>query len=98
MSVYPEAVMAAPLYPSRPTDPWGLYIHIPFCEKKCPYCDFNTYANLNSLFPATVDALCTEMAQWHTRLGARPLTSIFLGGGTPTVLTASQLAQLFETV
>ena len=76
----------------------GLYIHIPFCEKKCPYCDFNTYAGLQSLFQATVDALCTEMEQWRVRLGARPLSSIFLGGGTPTVLTDQQLGQLFETV
>ncbi|CAN5487154.1 radical SAM family heme chaperone HemW [soil metagenome] len=98
MSAYPESVIAAPLNLATPLNPWGLYIHIPFCEKKCPYCDFNTYANLNSLFPTTVDALCTEMEQWRAHLGARPLTSIFLGGGTPTVLTASQLTQLFETV
>ncbi len=98
MPVYPESVMVTPLNATLSANPWGLYIHIPFCEKKCPYCDFNTYANLKPLFQATVDALCMEMEQWRMRLGARPLTSIFLGGGTPTVLTASQLTQLFETV
>lgn len=76
----------------------GLYIHIPFCEKKCPYCDFNTYAGLQSLFQATVAALCIEMEQWRASLSARPISSIFLGGGTPTVLTDQQLGQLFETV
>ena len=80
------------------SDPLGLYIHIPFCEKKCPYCDFNTYAGLHGLFQATVDALCREMEQWRAQLGPRPLTSVFLGGGTPTVLNDHQLAQLFEAV
>ncbi len=80
------------------TSKLGLYIHIPFCEKKCPYCDFNTYAGLQANFQATVDALCKEMEQWRTQLNARPIHSIFLGGGTPTVLTDSQLIQLFETV
>ncbi|MFN8442210.1 MAG: radical SAM family heme chaperone HemW [Caldilineaceae bacterium] len=77
---------------------FGIYIHIPFCERKCPYCDFNTYAGLNSLFQSTVDALCQELRQWSSTLAKRPVTSIFLGGGTPTVLESSQLAQLFETI
>ncbi|MDQ3249171.1 MAG: radical SAM family heme chaperone HemW, partial [Chloroflexota bacterium] len=78
--------------------PLGLYIHIPFCEKKCPYCDFNTYAGLGDLFQATVDALCAEMETWRARLSQRRLRSIFLGGGTPTVLSEAQLAQLFATI
>jgi oxygen-independent coproporphyrinogen-3 oxidase len=98
MTAHPEAAIVESRGSSASATDWGLYIHIPFCEKKCPYCDFNTYAGLHSLFQATVDALCTEMEQWRTQLGKRPLRSIFLGGGTPTVLTASQLTQLFETV
>jgi oxygen-independent coproporphyrinogen III oxidase len=76
----------------------GLYIHIPFCEKKCAYCDFNTYAGLQTRFQETVDALCAEMGCWQTRLRGRTLTSVFVGGGTPTVLAAEQLAQLFAAV
>lgn len=76
----------------------GLYIHIPFCERKCPYCDFNTYAGLEAQHQATVDALCTEMGRWSERLSGRTVSSIFIGGGTPTVLQASQLHQLFAAI
>ena len=78
--------------------PLGLYIHIPFCQKKCPYCDFNTYAGLQSLYQDTVDALCLEMQQWASRLRHRLVTSVFLGGGTPTVLHGAQLQQLMAQV
>ena len=76
----------------------GLYIHIPFCERKCPYCDFNTYAGLGDLHQATVDALCAEMARWAEALAPRTVATIFVGGGTPTVLTAPQLEQLFAAI
>lgn len=76
----------------------GLYIHIPFCERKCPYCDFNTYAGLQPQFQATVAALCAEMERWADALRGRTVSSIFLGGGTPTVLDAAQLGQLFDAV
>lgn len=80
--------------------PLGLYVHIPFCERKCPYCDFNTYAGLNDWFARTVDALCRELTeQWAgLDLQARAVTSIFMGGGTPTVLSATLLEQLFGAI
>jgi oxygen-independent coproporphyrinogen III oxidase len=77
---------------------FGLYIHIPFCEKKCPYCDFNTYAKLDNLFQEYVDALCLELSQWGESLQGRSVDTIFLGGGTPTVLDEKALAQIFSTV
>ncbi len=80
------------------SEPLGLYVHIPFCEKKCPYCDFNTYAKLDNLFQSYVDALCAELEMWAGRVGGRTIHTIFVGGGTPTVLTLSQLAQIFETI
>jgi oxygen-independent coproporphyrinogen-3 oxidase len=84
--------------PGQARSDLGLYIHIPFCEKKCPYCDFNTYAGLQSLFQATVDALCQEIARWSQPLTGRTISTIFLGGGTPTILNEAQLAQLFAAV
>jgi oxygen-independent coproporphyrinogen-3 oxidase len=76
----------------------GLYLHIPFCEHKCPYCDFNTYAGMEASFQPTVDALCSEMAQWADLLAERTVKTVFLGGGTPTVLQDEQLFQLLEGV
>lgn len=76
----------------------GLYIHIPFCARKCPYCDFNTYAGMETHIDATVAALCQEMARWQAPLHARTIDTIFLGGGTPTLLTEAQLRQLFAAI
>jgi oxygen-independent coproporphyrinogen III oxidase len=76
----------------------GLYLHIPFCERKCPYCDFNTYAGLQSLFSDTVEALCQEMGRWRTQLDGRSIATIFIGGGTPTVLDAKELGRLFAAI
>lgn len=76
----------------------GLYIHIPFCAQKCPYCDFNTYAGLENQIGTTIAALCQEMTRWQAPLAARTVDTIFLGGGTPTLLTGAQLAQLFEAI
>lgn len=83
---------------SERVEPFGLYVHVPFCLRKCPYCDFNTYAGLEDYFDQTVDALCQEMALWHEGLARRRLTSIFVGGGTPTALSAAQLSRLFEAI
>ena len=77
---------------------FGLYVHIPFCARKCPYCDFNTYAGLGSLHGRTVDALCTELSIWGQKVAGRAVTSVFVGGGTPTVLADAQLSRLLESV
>ncbi len=84
--------------PPSGAEPLGLYIHIPFCARKCPYCDFNTYAGLESLYEAYTEALCREMDWWATRLDGRRVDTVFLGGGTPTALGSSQLAQILSLV
>lgn len=94
--VLPQTAMA--IAEPTPPAPLGLYIHIPFCARKCPYCDFNTYAGIENHIDATVDALCQEMARWQAPLRARPIDTIFLGGGTPTLLTAAQLSRLFAAI
>ncbi len=80
------------------SSPIGLYVHIPFCERKCPYCDFNTYAGLGSLYPDYVDALCQELAHWGPALSQRPVATLFLGGGTPTVLDEELLGRIFQAI
>lgn len=69
----------------------GLYIHVPFCESKCFYCDFNSYAWLEDLIPSYVDALVREIAQWGRLLGRPTVNTVFFGGGTPSYIPAPDL-------
>ena len=68
------------------TDTGGLslYVHIPFCETKCNYCDFNTYAGIEALIPGYLVALETEIRIWGSGLGRPAVATIFFGGGTPS--------------
>ncbi len=76
----------------------GLYVHIPFCETKCPYCDFNTYAGINHLLPPYLTALDREIQVWGATLGHPTVNSVFLGGGTPSMLSPAQIATLLSTI
>ena len=89
---------ATPAFPAAGEGPLGLYIHIPFCARKCPYCDFNTYARLEPLYEAYSAALCRELGRWAARLDGRTVHTVFLGGGTPTVLSSGQLRRILELV
>jgi len=72
----------------------GLYIHIPFCRSRCQYCDFNTYVGLEGLFETYLEALIREI----TLAGPARARTIYLGGGTPTVLPLSHLVQILDAV
>ncbi|MXW31008.1 MAG: radical SAM family heme chaperone HemW [Chloroflexi bacterium] len=76
----------------------ALYVHIPFCESKCPYCDFNTYAGIEPLMPSYVSALAREIEQWGAWLDRPTLASVFFGGGTPSYLPPRDLQRLMETI
>ena len=76
----------------------ALYDHIPFCETKCPYCDFNTYAGIEALMPSYVGALANEIAGWGKALERPPLRSVFFGGGTPSYLPTRDLTRLMRAV
>lgn len=79
--------------------PSSLYVHIPFCRHRCGYCDFNTYANQQSLIEPYVAALCEEIAfAGSFYAGIHQVHTIYFGGGTPSLLTASQLALILETI
>jgi oxygen-independent coproporphyrinogen-3 oxidase len=84
--------------PALPGDPIGIYIHIPFCSHICPYCDFNTYAGQAHRIPGYVQALKQELVLWSAMFPNREAGSIFLGGGTPSLLTPAQIAELLDTV
>ena len=75
----------------------GIYIHIPFCEKKCGYCDFNAYSGYRDGTKARyVDALCREIAA-RAEPAAR-VPTVFFGGGTPTQIPAEDLVRILATV
>jgi oxygen-independent coproporphyrinogen-3 oxidase len=76
--------------------PYGLYLHIPFCAVRCPYCDFNTYAGLEALFESYTAALCEEIRRSGEARGRPSVRTIFIGGGTPTVLEPGQLARVLD--
>lgn len=77
------------------TSPVGLYVHIPFCLKKCYYCDFACYAGQERHLDAYLEALETELAAYPAGL---PVRTIYLGGGTPSILSARQLERLTRAI
>ena len=81
-----------------PSGPLALYIHVPFCETKCPYCDFNTYAGIESLMPGYVDAIAHEITQWGAWLERPTLSSLFFGGGTPSYLPTRDIRRIMRAV
>lgn len=79
--------------------PLGVYVHVPFCLRKCPYCSFYSTASL-SLIPAYVSSLCRQVVS-HAQsfdLSNFVVDSIYFGGGTPSLLSSSQFAQIFDTI
>ena len=76
----------------------GLYIHIPFCQKKCLYCDFPSHDNLAHLYQPYVAALCREISGMGGVLSGDIVDTIFIGGGTPTVLSADSLRRIVQQV
>ena len=84
----------AVISPAQPGDPIGLYLHIPFCGHICSYCDFNTYAGQESLIPRYVDAMEREIVRQAAVLGGTPVATVYIGGGTPSLLSPDQIGRL----
>ena len=80
--------------------PLGVYVHVPFCLSRCGYCDFNTYTTGDR--GAYVDAALAEIdlaaRVLHADGPARPVATVFLGGGTPTLLTPAQIGALLARI
>ncbi|HIF9131291.1 TPA: radical SAM family heme chaperone HemW [Photobacterium damselae] len=83
--------------------PLSLYVHIPWCVQKCPYCDFNSHA-LKAEIPeldyidALLDDLSTDLLAYHLEHGERKLHSIFIGGGTPSLISPEEIARLLQGI
>jgi oxygen-independent coproporphyrinogen-3 oxidase len=76
----------------------ALYVHIPFCQAKCPYCDFNSYAGLEALMAPYADALIAEMALWREPTRDARVATVFFGGGTPSFLPLAETERIFAAL
>ncbi|WP_413500462.1 radical SAM family heme chaperone HemW [Psychrobacter maritimus] len=80
--------------------PLALYIHIPWCVKKCPYCDFNSHElpvdSQLSMYDEYVDTLLLDAASQQSLTQGREISSVFIGGGTPSLLPITQYQRLFN--
>ena len=76
----------------------ALYIHIPFCARKCAYCDFTSYPGKTDRIPDYLDQLAAEMRDAVQRFGPMAADTVFLGGGTPSLLSGGQMRRLMSDV
>jgi oxygen-independent coproporphyrinogen III oxidase len=76
----------------------SLYLHIPFCTWVCKYCDFTAYPVLQGMIPSYLEALLGELKRSASRLPLGPLETVFIGGGTPSLLGAAQVSKLMGTI
>ncbi|MDE2746822.1 MAG: radical SAM family heme chaperone HemW [Chloroflexota bacterium] len=78
--------------------PLGLYIHVPFCTVKCSYCDFNSYAGIDDMQAEWEAAALTELSLWAPRLRGREVSTVFIGGGTPSLLPGESIERILDAV
>jgi len=85
--------------PQLSNPPLSLYIHIPWCVRKCPYCDFNSHA-LKDELPVSryIDALLQDLEADLPMVWGRPVHSVFIGGGTPSLFPADAIAKIISAV
>lgn len=82
-------------------DPMSIYLHIPFCQHRCGYCDFNTYAGINHLIPSYIDALVKEIRFFAGRdefPANSPVHTIYFGGGTPSLVPPEEIEKVFSAL
>jgi putative oxygen-independent coproporphyrinogen III oxidase len=96
-----SATVGLPDLHLSPGGPFGIYVHVPFCITRCGYCDFNTYtpAELGGVNPdAWLQVLRVELEMAAERLGAPAVHTVFVGGGTPSLLGSARLAAVLDSV
>lgn len=78
--------------------PLGFYVHVPFCTVKCSYCDFNSYAGIEDMQAEWLAAAIVEAKLWAPRLTGRQVSTIFIGGGTPSLLPGESVGRLLDEI
>jgi oxygen-independent coproporphyrinogen-3 oxidase len=81
-----------------PNSGMGLYVHVPFCKTKCPYCDFNTYQGIENLIEPFLPAITSEITCWGDALAHPPVKSVFFGGGTPSYLPQGDIERILVAI
>ena len=79
-------------------EPFGIYVHWPFCLSKCPYCDFNSHVSARIDHARWRAALKRELAHFHTLAPERTVSSIFFGGGTPSLMAPETVAAVIDEI
>jgi oxygen-independent coproporphyrinogen-3 oxidase len=84
---------------SSPIEPFAVYVHWPFCLSKCPYCDFNSHVRHGGVDEERyVAAVAREVATTAGRIGPRTVSSIFFGGGTPSLMQPQSVAAILDCI
>ncbi len=89
---------ASPEFVFDPGRGFGVYVHWPYCTRVCPYCDFNVYAAKARDNGPLLEAILADLDGWRTRTGARRVDTVFLGGGTPSLLAGRDAARLLQRI
>lgn len=84
--------------PELQLPPLGLYIHLPWCERKCPYCDFNSHETKRIPEQAYIDSLLADLEADAPYAQGRSIATLFIGGGTPSLFSAAAIARLMAGV
>lgn len=100
----PKALGEAYKFSDRP---FRVYVHIPFCKRRCGYCNFNTFTSFSlapgfnrETYPSLLEREIKRVKKWQEdhKIPVKPASSVFFGGGTPTVLSPSQLSGILEAI
>lgn len=77
---------------------FGIYIHIPFCKRKCYYCDFISYQGKEELVEQYIESICLEIENWKNSINLNQynITTIYIGGGTPSYIEPKHIAQILK--
>ncbi len=76
----------------------GIYVHIPFCKKRCSYCDFHFSTTFSKYRSQLIDAICLELALRKNELNNESIETIYFGGGTPSLLKSEELSQILNAI
>src|SRR5215831_5785448 len=88
-----------PLKGREPSDAFGVYVHWPFCLSKCPYCDFNSHVRRAAIDETRfVRAFTAEIAATAPRVPSRTVSTIFFGGGTPSLMQPATVGAILDAI